>query len=76
VYYPDWLPFEEWCRRGGRARARFWETQGWANLQRATYVRWTLRRRHWPESCLDGFMADLSDELPPAKRRKRKPKVP
>jgi hypothetical protein len=57
---------------GGQARAIFWETQDWANLERARYAR-ILRRRHWPEEpYLHEFMADLSAELSPPKRKKTK----
>jgi hypothetical protein len=41
---------------------RFWRTQGWTNLKRGTIARWTMRQRHWPESYLTEFMADLSDQ--------------
>jgi hypothetical protein len=71
-----WLPFQEWWASrsswGGQARAHFWATQNWVNLERATFARYTLRQRHWSESYLTEFMADLSAELPAPKRRKRR----
>jgi hypothetical protein len=72
-FYGAWLPFEEWCQRGGQARAIFWATQGWANLERATFARYTLRQRHWPEEpYLHECLADLSATLPVKRRRKRR----
>jgi len=64
MFYTNWLSFEEWCRRGGQARARYWESQGWANLDRATFTHWIMRRRHWPEEYLHECLADLSDTVP------------
>jgi len=70
------LPFNEWCAAravwGGKARAHYWATQDFANLQRATEAHWTMRRRHWPEHYLVECLADLSAELPAQRRRKRR----
>jgi hypothetical protein len=68
------LPFQEWCESrsawGGLARAAFWYTQNFANLDRATFTHWTMRQRHWPEEpYLHECLADLRDQLR-AKRRK------
>jgi hypothetical protein len=58
---------------GGQARARFWATQDWANLKRATEAHWTLRQRHWTEPYLQECLADLSATLPRRRRQWRKP---
>jgi hypothetical protein len=55
------MTFDEWVELRARHRARFWRTQGWTNLKRGTIARWTMMRRHWPESYLPEFTADLSD---------------
>ena len=64
----------EECIAGGELRAAFWRSQDWANLERARYAHWVLRRRHWPEEpYLHEFMADLSPDAraPRVARRKR-----
>jgi hypothetical protein len=69
VFYVTWVPFSEWCQRGGQARAHYWESQDFANLARGRYAQWVMRRRHWTEEpYLHEFMADLSVELAPSKR--------
>ena len=72
-YANSWVPFKEWCQRGGQARAHYWESQDWANLKRATQAHWTMRRRHWPEEpYLHECLADLSATLPVKRRKRRK----
>jgi hypothetical protein len=74
VFYGEWLSFEEWCQRGGIARANFWESQDWANLERARFTRYTMRQRHWPEEpYLHECLADLSGELWRHRRKQRRP---
>ena len=73
--YPNevmWLPFDEWVVQRARHRAGFWESQDFANLERARNARWVLSQRHWPESYLPECLADLSAELPAQRRTKRR----
>jgi hypothetical protein len=72
MYYANWLSFEEWCQRGGQARASFWATLDHVNLGRARNARWVLGKRHWPEHYLVECLADLSDQLPAQRRKRRK----
>jgi hypothetical protein len=74
---PPWLHYdEEWrTRYGGIQRARYWATQDWANLQRATFTHHIMNRRHWPEEpYLHECLADLSNQLPAKRTRRRKRK--
>lgn len=65
--------FDLESQRGGIARARFWSTQAWTNLQRGEIARWIYSARHWPESYLTDYLADLSDHTKQThKRRKRR----
>jgi hypothetical protein len=67
----DDVPYEDWARLRGWLRAAFWRTEGFANLKRARDVHWRFHRRHWPEACLSGWMADLEAEQassPPPRR--------
>jgi hypothetical protein len=50
-------------RRGGQARGRYWYTQNFVNLERATIARWTMRQRPWPEEPYSHeYIADLSGQ--------------
>ena len=71
-HYDNWLSFEEWCQRGGQARANFWRTEKWTNLERARYTHWVLRQRHWTEAYLPEVLADLASSLPAQRRQRRK----
>jgi hypothetical protein len=83
-YYPILMrqggfDFATWCSIRGDHRARFWRRLHWTNLQRATIAHWTINQRHWPESCLVEYMADLSDltddpTVIASQRRRRKRK--
>ena len=69
------MDFKTWCSMRAEHRAAFWRLEGFANLKRARYVHWVMHRRHWPDGpYLQDCMADLSAELAPPKRsKKRKP---
>jgi hypothetical protein len=70
-----WQPKDVWQRWRSINRARYWRKTNWANLKRATLVRWTLEQRAWPQSYLHECMADLSGELSTATKT-HKPKKP
>ena len=47
----------------GKHRARFWRDLNFINCKRARIAHQLLARRHWPESYLETFMADLREDL-------------
>jgi hypothetical protein len=56
------MAFAVWASMRGQHRASFWRELGFINARRARNSLWLLSQRHWPESYLVDFMADLDED--------------
>ena len=48
------------CCRGQTTGPAYWRSKGWANLKLGKIASYVMHRRHWPDSRLPEFMADLA----------------